>query len=93
MFRSEHARWIEAATVIDSLRAIAVEARLLQGQSQTREIAATSALLRGDIAGTRASAMRGIYSNERCQIVNYRAMALRRARLQRRSDQRGLPQR
>ncbi len=84
MFRSEHARWIEAATLIGSLRAIAaahyngascyaffgkheeaathieraraitVEARLLQGQSQTREVAATAALLRGDIAGARA---------------------------------------
>lgn len=83
MFRSEHARRIEAATMIGSLRAIAathyngascyaffgkheeaaahieraraitVEARLLQGQTQTREVAATAALLHGDIVGAR----------------------------------------
>ena len=43
----------EAAAHIERARAITVEARLLQGQTQAREVAATAALLHGDIVGAR----------------------------------------
>ena len=58
MFRSEHTRLIDAATMVGSLRAIA--AACYNGAScyaffgKHEKVAATAALLRGDIAGARA---------------------------------------